>query len=97
MLQRSQYGDSVDEIELVFHEWVQGQWLSQWNKLEGRWQTELGLQSEYSVIDPSSYADMLQRGEIEIVIELLEATYPKDPSHPMAEGAGFGSMFRFGT
>ena len=89
LLQRSQYGESVDEIELVFHEWVQGRWLSEWNTLAGRWQTELGLQSEYSVIDPFSYADMLQQGEIEIIIGLVEAAYP-DPHAILGE---FSSMF----
>lgn len=89
LLQRSQYSESIDKIELVFHEWVQGRWMAQWNRLEGRWQSELGLRTEYSVVDPFSYSDMLQQGEIGIVIDLIETSYP-DPHAILGE---FGLMF----
>ena len=76
LIQRSKYADEVEDIELTFHEWVQGAFQNQFEAMANSWGNVIGVSARYRPVFVAQYEDLLADGKIEIVFGFAT------PSHP---------------
>lgn len=63
---------------LTLHTWIDGAYAREFSSIGDNWSANLGLSYEYSPIGTDRYFDMLNRGEIEMVMQTIKPDYP-DP------------------
>ena len=76
LIQRSKYAAEVEDIELTFHEWVQGAFQNQFEAMATSWGNVIGVSARYRPVFVAQYEDLLADGKIEIVFGFAT------PSHP---------------
>ena len=76
LLATSAYAGQIDGITLTFHEWLRGAFQRQFDTIATRWSEEIGVATSYVPLGPTSYNELQDAGEIEMIYGFATPDYP---------------------